>query len=99
MGISTTPLYKCDSCNETSSNPYYFRIIEGRVAMGSQTLVNGYKEVLCIECFCIAMGIGHDMDDNFRDDKRFQHIEPSYTGDQKDVDTFYKDDGEEKDED
>lgn len=83
MGISSTPLYKCESCDHTSSNPYYFRIIEGRVKMGPQTLCLGYDfkpEVLCIECFCGAFGIGFDKDDVFCNDDRYKHINPSYTG-------------------
>jgi len=86
MGIGTAPYYKCDACNYSSSNPYSFRIIEGSIKMGNQTLCKGYDfkpEVLCIDCFCGVFGIGINQKDEFRNDKRYQHIDPSYTGEDK----------------
>lgn len=84
MGIYTTPLYTCDSCKKfKSTNPYEFRILDGSIMMGSVELIKSKDtpEVLCIECFTHALGIGGDHDsmwDVFSEDARYDHIMPGY---------------------
>lgn len=92
MPIETTPLYTCDSCDYTSADPFFFRILTGSVKVGNQSLVTAYDfkpEVLCIDCFCASFGIGTGMDhpeDTLKNDKRFKHVHIDYNGDDKNRD-------------
>ena len=90
MPIKQTTLYICAACEYTNPNVYGFRVIEGTVKLGPQTLVRGsiYEpEVLCISCFCSVMGIeGGGLRDCHFEDKRYQHVDYTYTGLDKDED-------------
>jgi len=93
MPIKQTPLYICDSCEYTNSNPFLFRIIGGDIKVGNQTLVKGStfdEQVLCLDCFCDTLGIDLDKQDKLCEDERFERVHPQYQGDDKNKDQFYE---------
>jgi hypothetical protein len=95
MPIKETPLYICESCGYSGPDAFDFRIVEGRIAVGCQTLMRGSiytPEVLCVNCFCDVMGIGHKREDIHSVDVRYEHVHYNYTGDDKGKDKGIDDD-------